>query len=74
MPWARSFCPFRACCFKELLSLQSVLKPLVKLYFLIEKRKIYLAAKTSTSTRAPFGNFSTATAERAGYGWLKNSA
>ena len=25
MPWAKSFCPFRACCFKELLPLQGVL-------------------------------------------------
>ena len=25
MPWAKSFCPFRACCFKELLPLQVVL-------------------------------------------------
>ena len=25
MPWAMSFCPFRACCFKELLPLQGVL-------------------------------------------------
>ena len=24
-PWAKSFCPFRACCFKELLPLQGVL-------------------------------------------------
>ena len=25
MPWARSFCPFRACCFQELLPFQGVL-------------------------------------------------
>ena len=25
MPWARSFCPFRACCLYELLGLQGVL-------------------------------------------------
>ena len=25
MPWAKSFCPFRACCLKELLPLQGVL-------------------------------------------------
>jgi len=25
MPWTKSFCPFRACCFKELLPLQVVL-------------------------------------------------
>ena len=25
MPWAKSFCPFRACCSKELLPLQVVL-------------------------------------------------
>ena len=31
MPWAKSFCPFRACCFWKLLGLQPVLKPLAKL-------------------------------------------
>ena len=25
LPWARSFCPFRACCFHELLDHQGVL-------------------------------------------------
>ena len=33
MPWARSFCPFRACCFWSL-GLQPVLKPIAKLEFL----------------------------------------
>ena len=37
-------------------------------------RSAYFAANTSTSTKAPLGSFSTATAERAGKGWLKNSA
>ena len=31
LPWAKSFCPFRACCFYELLGLQPVHKPLAKL-------------------------------------------
>ena len=34
----------------------------------------YFEAKTSTSTNAPIGNFFTATAERAGKGFVKNSA
>ena len=37
-------------------------------------RSAYFAANTSTSTKAPLGSFSIATAERAGKGWLKNSA
>ena len=31
LPWAKSFCPFRACCFWKLLGLQPVHKPLAKL-------------------------------------------
>ena len=43
LPWARSFCPFRACCFRELLDLQPVPEPHVEVELVAKAILDYLS-------------------------------
>ena len=52
-PWAKSFCPFRACCFKEFLGLQGVLLlELLGRPYLNRMRKIFYLAEISDNQDA----------------------